>query len=292
MRAAFRCAPICLSLCLSFCLGVPSPAAASGQPASASASASTPVSAPVPDTLPQRLLACTSCHGDPAKPPPRDERRYFPRIAGKPAGYLYNQLNNFRDGRRQYPLMTWMVAPLSDAYLREIADYFASQHLAAAPLDRNTLPATELARGRQLVTQGDPARKVPACIACHGQRLTGALPATPGLLGLPRDYINAQFGAWRNGSRRAHAPDCMGTIAARLTLADVAAVSAWLASEPQPDDPAPLRASPRPLPLACGSVPAQPVQAPAQPSMQPVQAPAQPPGQTSALPSTLPAGQA
>jgi len=291
MRAAFRCAPICLSLCLSFCLGVPSPAAASGQPASASASASTPVSAPVPDTLPQRLLACTSCHGDPAKPPPRDERRYFPRIAGKPAGYLYNQLNNFRDGRRQYPLMTWMVAPLSDAYLREIADYFASQHLAAAPLDRNTLPATELARGRQLVTQGDPARKVPACIACHGQRLTGALPATPGLLGLPRDYINAQFGAWRNGSRRAHAPDCMATIAARLTLADVAAVSAWLASEPQPDDPAPLRDSPRPLPLACGSVPAQPVQAPAQPSMQPVQAPAQPPGQTSALPSTLPAGQ-
>lgn len=290
MRAAFRCAPICQSLCLSFCLGAPSPAAASGQPASASASvsasasASTLVSAPVPDTLAQRLLACTSCHGDSGKPPPRDERRYFPRIAGKPAGYLYNQLNNFRDGRRQYPLMTWMVAPLSDAYLREIADYFSTRHLAAAPLDRSTLPPAELARGRQLVTLGDPARKVPACIACHGQRLTGALPATPGLLGLPRDYINAQFGAWRNGSRRAHTPDCMGTIAARLTLADVAAVSAWLASEPQPDDPAPLRDSPRPLPLACGSVPAQP-------STEPVQAPAQPPGQTSARPSALPAGQ-
>jgi cytochrome c553 len=26
-------------------------------------------------------------------------RRLFPRIAGKPAGYLYNQLRNFRDGR-------------------------------------------------------------------------------------------------------------------------------------------------------------------------------------------------
>jgi cytochrome c553 len=30
------------------------------------------------------------------------------RIAGKPAGYLYNQLLNFRDGRRNYPLMTYI----------------------------------------------------------------------------------------------------------------------------------------------------------------------------------------
>lgn len=258
MRAAFRCAPICLSLCLS----LPPLAAGAGQlgpaPVQRSAPASAPASASVPDTLAQRLVACTSCHGDPGKPLPRDERRYFPRIAGKPAGYLYNQLTNFRDGRRQYPLMTWMVTPLSDDYLRDIAEYFSTQHLAAAALDRAMLPAAELARGRQLVTLGDAALKVPACIACHGQRLTGALPAIPGLLGLPRDYINAQFGAWRNGSRRAHAPDCMGTIAARLTLADVAAVSAWLASEPQPADPAPLRASPGPLPLACGSVPTQP----------------------------------
>ena len=254
MRAAFRCAPIVLLHCLSLSLNLSLlPAAtAAGQPAPASAHAPAAVPAPVPDTLAQRLVACTSCHGDPGKPP-RDERRYFPRIAGKPAGYLYHQLLNFREGRRQYPLMTWMVTPLSDDYLREIADHFAAQHLAAAPLDRAALPAPELARGHQLVTQGDTALKVPACIACHGQRLTGTLPAIPGLLGLPRDYINAQFGAWRNGSRRAHAPDCMATIATRLSLADVAAVSAWLASEPQPADPAPQAAGPQPLPLACGS---------------------------------------
>lgn len=259
MRAACRCAPIVLLYCLSLSLIPAAPAA--GQLAPASAQVHAPVPAPVsaqlpdhlPDTLAQRLVACTACHGDPGKPPPRDERRYFPRIAGKPAGYLYHQLLNFREGQRQYPLMTWMVTPLSDGYLREIADHFAAQHLAAAPLDRAGLPAAELARGRRLVTQGDAGLKVPACIACHGQRLTGTLPAIPGLLGLPRDYINAQFGAWRNGSRRAHAPDCMGTIAARLSLADVAAVSAWLASEPQPANPAPQAAGSQPLPLACGS---------------------------------------
>jgi cytochrome c553 len=212
--------------------------------------------APVPDTLAQRLAPCLSCHGDtPAPAGKGEERRYFPRIAGKPAGYLYNQLQNFRAGRRQYPLMTWMVAPLSDAYLHEIADYFSTRHLPAPVLDRATLPAAELERGRLLVTRGDAGLRVPACIACHGERLSGALPAVPGLLGLPRDYINAQFGAWRNGTRRAHAPDCMGTIAGRLSLSDVSAISAWLASEALAPDASPAPQVTRPLPLACGSIP-------------------------------------
>jgi cytochrome c553 len=214
----------------------------------------------VPDTLAQRVSACISCHGSASTPPAAmgsgGERQYFPRIAGKPAGYLYNQLSNFRDGRRQYPLMTWMVQHLSDDYLHEIAAYFSTQHVPAPVLDRAALPAAELERGRQLVTRGDTALKVPACIACHGERLTGALPAIPGLVGLPRDYINAQFGAWRNGSRHALAPDCMGAIAQRLSLADVSAVSAWLASEPLPLDANPAPQPPaRPLPLACGSAP-------------------------------------
>lgn len=219
-----------------------------------------PAISAVPDTMAQRLAACTSCHGstpagDAGTNAGTGERRYYPRIAGKPAGYLYNQLLNFREGRRQYPLMTWMVGHLSDDYLREIAAYFSSQHLPAPVLSRAGLPAAELERGRQLVTRGDPALGIPACIACHGERLTGALPAIPGLVGLPRDYINAQFGAWRNGSRRAHAPDCMAAIASRLSLSDVAAVSGWLASEPLPEDAAPAAAPARPLPLACGSAP-------------------------------------
>jgi cytochrome c553 len=209
----------------------------------------------VPDTLERRVAACTSCHGSPSLPPPTTGPRYYPRIAGKPAGYLYNQLQNFRAGRRRYPLMTYMVDHLSDDYLREIAAYFSTQHLPAPVLARASLPADQLERGRALVTRGDAALKVPACMACHGQRLTGALPAIPGLLGLPRDYINAQFGAWRNGTRRAHAPDCMATIAGRLSLADVAAVSGWLASEPMPDDASPAPDVVRPMPLACGSEP-------------------------------------
>jgi cytochrome c553 len=115
-----------------------------------------------------------------------------------------------------------------------------------------------LERGRLLVTRGDTRLKVPACIACHGSQLAGVLPAIPGLLGLPRDYINAQFGAWRNRTRRAHAPDCMAEIAGRLSLEDVSAVSSWLAAQPVAADARPAAAVARPLPLACGSAPEQP----------------------------------
>jgi cytochrome c553 len=206
--------------------------------------------AALPDTMAQRVLACTSCHAR-----NKGTDAFFPRISVKPAGYLYNQLINFREGRRQYPLMTYMVDYLPDAYLREIADYFSAQHLPPPPVQPTDVTRAVLERGKQLVLQGDVAIKVPACIACHGEKLTGVAPAIPGLAGLPRDYVNAQFGAWRNKARRAHAPDCMADIANRLSLADVAAISSWLGARPLPADPAPAAAIARPLPLACGSAP-------------------------------------
>jgi hypothetical protein len=55
--------------------------------------------------------------------------------------------------------------------------------------------------------------------------MTGVAPHIPGLLGLPRDYLNAQLGAWKAGQRRAHAPDCMKAVVARLTLAGNRAVT-------------------------------------------------------------------
>ena len=78
--------------------------------------------------------------------------------------------------------------------------------------------------------------QVPACVQCHGQAMTGVLPATPGLLGLPRDYVNAQLGAWKAGQRQAHAPDCMKAVVAKLSDADIFAVSSWLAAQAVPAD--------------------------------------------------------
>ncbi|MBZ2207080.1 c-type cytochrome [Massilia soli] len=206
--------------------------------------------ATLPDTIEQRVLACASCHA-------RADRNdaFFPRISGKPAGYLYNQLVNFKTGARQFPMMTYMVSHLPDDYLREIAQHFSQQHLAPVATVQPALPAAVLERGRVLAMQGDRATGVPACIACHGKALTGVAPSIPGLVGLPRDYVNAQFGAWKNKVRRATAPDCMADIANRLSLDDVSAVSSWLAAQPVSAAARPDTSVARPLPIACGSAP-------------------------------------
>jgi cytochrome c553 len=80
-------------------------------------------------------------------------------------------------------------------------------------------------------------------------------PAIPGLVGLHADYISAQLGAWRAGSRHAKAPDCMQQIATRLTDDDVTSVAAWLSTQTAPANPVPAPAGSRKLPLACGSEP-------------------------------------
>jgi cytochrome c553 len=205
----------------------------------------------LPDTLAQRVAACTGCHGREGRAAPDG---FLPRIAGKPAGYLHQQLLNFRDGRRRHVAMAHLLANLDDAYLAEIADHFAAQVVPyPAPRPATTTTAI-LARGRSLVIDGDAAREIPPCAACHGERFTGVAPAVPGLLGLPRDYLNAQLGGWKNGLRKARDPDCMATIAARLSPQDIEAVSAWLSSQPVAADGKAATAFTTKPPIECGSI--------------------------------------
>ncbi len=205
----------------------------------------------VPDTLVQRIAACAACHG---KHGEGGGTGYYPRIAGKPALYLYRQLRNFQEGRRDNPMMQHMTSGLSGAYLHEIAEHYARMQPPHRTAPRKHWPEAVLARGRQLVRHGDPQRKVPACQACHGQRLTGVEPATPALIGLPADYISAQLGAWRSHTRAAPAPDCMAAVARRLNKQDIHAIAAWLASRPLPTDSAPMQPGAVDPPLECGSL--------------------------------------
>jgi len=202
------------------------------------------------DTMGQRMKACVACHGQEGR---ATSEAFFPRIAGKPAGYLYNQLVNFRDGTRQNGTMAYLLDHMSDQYLREIAGYFASLELPYPPPQTTNAAAAKLARGEQLVRHGDASRGIPACASCHGAAMTGVAPAIPGLLGLSRDYLLAQFGGWRNGSRRAAAPDCMGEIARRLSAQDVSAMAVWLSSQPVPPGASPAVSLPREAAMECGS---------------------------------------
>jgi cytochrome c553 len=208
----------------------------------------------VPDSMAQRVQACVGCHGKEGR---ATNAGYFPRIAGKPAGYLYNQLLNFREKRRYNPAMTSLIENLSDAYLREMAEYFAALDLPYPSAQTKGAARSELERGEVLIRHGDVAKQIPACDQCHGASLTGVLPAVPGLLGLSKDYLIAQLGSWQTGQRDAGKPDCMEKISNRLGPDDVSALTTWLSSQNLPPQTKPgvalTAAQLASLALPCGS---------------------------------------
>jgi cytochrome c553 len=222
-------------------------------PTFGSASFAQDPSAPrAPDTIEARARACTPCHGEQGQGTDND---YFPRLAGKPAGYLKNQLVAFRDGRRRYAPMNYLLEYQTDAYLQKIAEYFSALRPPPIPPAMIDASAPVLDRGKALVSDGDQAHGVPACAGCHGPKLTGMEPGIPGLVGLRASYISAQLGAFRYGTRTAAAPDCMQLVAASLTESDVTAVAAYLAAQQVPVAPSPVSQGTLAMPFACGSEP-------------------------------------
>lgn len=206
----------------------------------------------VPNNLAQHRMASDLCHGVEGR---ATASGCFPRIAGKPAGCLYNQLSDFQDGRRQNPGMANLLDHLSDTYLRDIAEHFAAIDLPYPSPQTGRVAPEVWARAESLVRQCDPARLLPACVACHGERLTGMNTAVPGLLGLPRDYLIGQLGGWQTGQRQALAPDCMGQVAKALSAEDVGALATWLSAQALPSNLRPAPPSAQPLPLwQCGNV--------------------------------------
>jgi cytochrome c553 len=152
--------------------------------------------AAVHNTMAQRMQACVMCHGKQGR---ATQAGYFPRIAGKPEGYLFNQLKNFREGRRRNRAMNHLTQHMSDDYLRDIARYFSALDVpyppalwhTACPHGSSRPPSSWSSRGRRSAR----SRRAPRVTAAS---MAGRLPAMPGLVTLPADYLIGQLGAWRS----------------------------------------------------------------------------------------------
>ena len=206
------------------------------------------------EDLGEHLRACAACHGEHGEGVRGAE--YFPHLAGKPAGYLFEQLQGFRDGRRANRQMTWFVEFANDAWLHTIADYYAALPPRTRAADTSAPPqnAAQRALAEKLGRDGDPARDLPACSACHGTNLAGLAPGVPALVALPADYIAAQLGSWRAGTRQSKAPDCMQQIARALKPDEIQAIGDWLSHQANADGVRPAPAGSFALPRPCGAV--------------------------------------
>ncbi|HEX6201566.1 MAG TPA: c-type cytochrome [Thermoanaerobaculia bacterium] len=200
---------------------------------------------------------CRRCHGEDGRG--RGVGAY-PRLAGQRREYLAAQLAAFAAGERHSGTMQPVAAALDRETIADLAAYYAarapgpppgvapadvpSTAVSAELVDRPHEPpgaAAELlradpaalARGRAIATRGIPARRVPACVECHGPTARPRNPHYPTLAGQYPEYLVLQLELLAAG-RRGGSPylRLMNPIAHRLEPAEMRDVAFWFATQP------------------------------------------------------------
>ncbi len=122
---------------------------------------------------------CSACHG----PNGQSISPVFPNLAGQQSDYIVLQLDAFRGKMRGDPnaqaYMWGMASQLSDATIKALAEYYASQKPAAGVVGNPAL----MDEGRKIYTEGIPSRaSLPARPATtrtrRAQPRSRALPAS------------------------------------------------------------------------------------------------------------------
>lgn len=164
-----------------------------------------------------KSAVCAACHG----PDGNSFNPQWPSLAGQHASYMIEQLEAFKEGRRQDDLMAPMAIGLSEQDMRDLAAYYEAQ--APAPLEAEPELVED---GQRIYRGGDLERGVTACIACHGPAGRGnPLARYPVVAGQHAAYTTATLKAYAEGERR---NQMMEEIAARMSDHDMRAVSAYL----------------------------------------------------------------
>ena len=69
-----------------------------------------------------KSASCAGCHGAAGI----SANPMWPNLAGQKDAYLVKQMKDFRDGKRNDPMMSPMAKPLSDADIDNLAAYYSS----------------------------------------------------------------------------------------------------------------------------------------------------------------------
>jgi cytochrome c553 len=169
---------------------------------------------------------CAACHGADGN----SVAAANPKIAGQFAEYLNKQLTDFKaqSGKkpaRESPIMTGMVANLSEADMKNLAAYYAGQKLKPAMASDKDLAAL----GQKLWRGGNAASGIPACAGCHGPAGAGIPAQYPRIAGQYAEYVAAQLKSFREGARANDLNAVMRGVAARMTDREIRALAEYAA---------------------------------------------------------------
>ncbi len=168
-----------------------------------------------------KSAVCAACHGADGN----SSSPAWPSLAGQHASYLYKQLKDFKEGRRNNPTMTGMVAALNDADMQNLAAYYESQQPKANAFDGELIE-----KGENIYRGGITDASVAACMGCHSPTARGNGPAAwPSLAGQHPEYIVAQLQAFKQGLRANDPGSMMRNVSARMSETEMQSVAAYIA---------------------------------------------------------------
>lgn len=162
---------------------------------------------------------CASCHnadGNSAVPA-------NPKLAGQHPEYLLEQLQEYKSGKRANPIMSGMAAGLTDADMKNISAWLATQKPKAGFAKNKEL----VAMGEKIYKGGIADRQVPACAGCHSPSGAGIPGSYPRLSGQHADYVAAQLVGFRDGTRKNNAS--MSQVTAKLNDREIKALADYVA---------------------------------------------------------------
>ena len=162
-------------------------------------------------------LACHGANGNSANPE-------WPSLAGIGADYIADQLKNFKEGKRNNPVMMPNAMTLSADDMANLGAYFDSLTNTGLEADPSYWQA-----GQRLYRGGDQPRSIPACMACHGPTGRGNEAAKfPALRGQQSVYVMKQLHDYASGARGTGPNGVMQTIAKRLSDDDIRNLASYL----------------------------------------------------------------
>ncbi len=180
-----------------------------------------------------KAATCIGCHGVNGN----SMIPNFPKLAGQSEAYLLKQLREFKNHDRTDATMAGMVAPLTDADMKNISAYYAAQAVTPG----TPKPGANIALGEKIYRGGKKDTGVTACIACHGPQGKGVPAAGFPVLSsqhavyvakqlklFRQDSINAQTGA-NEPSRANDYEGMMINFTKSLTNEEIDAVSEYIA---------------------------------------------------------------
>ena len=162
---------------------------------------------------------CAACHGVDGN----SSIPVNPKLAQQHPEYLIKQLQEFKSGKRNNPIMKGFASALSDDEMRNIAYWVAAKKAKPG-----------FAKDKELVTLGERIyrggiadRQVPACAGCHSPNGAGIPSQYPRISGQHADYAGAQLIGFRDGGRQNSLQ--MTQVAAKLNDREIKAVADYIA---------------------------------------------------------------